>query len=52
MCLTHADILYSEVKKDLQDSDSITSLAHRIKQELAVSNYTSKGTRWIFYKEI
>ena len=36
VCLTHADILYSEVKKELQDSDSV-NLRHRIEHELAVS---------------
>lgn len=44
VCLTHADILYSEVKKDLQQLDSIESLTHRIKQELAVSNYSSNDS--------
>ena len=36
VCLTHADILYSEVKRELQDSDS-ANLKHRIEHELAVS---------------
>ena len=36
VCLTHADILYSELKRELQDSDT-TNLKDRIGYELAVS---------------